>query len=276
VWIVFLAVSLVGSELASTARRRTAEALAQRDELARLLDERNAAQAAGRRAELASALLKSMGHDLRTPLTAIEIAAANLQDPGASDALRVQQAAIVRDQVVRLNRVFDRIVTMARIDAGALEPEPEWVYAADVIEAAVQEVEGALEKHQLTQTADETAVFVDPRLTATALARVLENAGRHAPAGTTIAIDGSVSGGQLTLTVEDEGPGIAADALPRLFDPFFTARPAGRPGLGIGLAIARGLLAAQGGTIAAENRSTGGARFRLTAGTTAHTAAVAS
>jgi two-component system sensor histidine kinase KdpD len=276
VLIVFLAVSLVGSELAAIARRRTAEAVAQRDELARLLAERESGELARRRAELATALLKSMGHDLRTPLTAIEIAAMNLQDPGASEALRREQAAIVREQVARLTRVFDRIITMARIDAGALQPEPEWVYGSDIIEAAVQEVEAALGRHRLEQDADEAAVFVDPRLTSTALARVLENAGRHAPAGSTISVHASATHGQLVLIVEDEGPGIPLDVLPRLFEPFFTVTPAGRPGLGIGLAIARGLLAAQGGSISAENRTGGGARFRLHVGSRTPAAALAS
>jgi two-component system sensor histidine kinase KdpD len=269
VWIVFIAVSLVGSHLSSTARARTAEARAQRDELARLLDEREAGEAAKRRAELASALLNSIGHDLRTPLTAIEIAAVNLQDADASDALRQEQASIIRHQVVRLTRVFDRIVAMARIDAGVVQPQPEWTYAGDIVEAAVQEVEEALDAHRLAETADETPAFVDPRLTATALARVLENAARHSPPGSTISVSATVTRGRLEVVVDDEGTGIAADALPHVFEPFYRAAAGGRPGLGMGLAIARGLLAAQHGTVTAENRAGGGARFRLTVGAAA-------
>jgi two-component system sensor histidine kinase KdpD len=243
---------------------RAAEAIAQRDELARLLVEREAGEAARRRAELATALLNSMGHDLRTPLTAIEIAAANLQDVDAPEALRREQAAIVRSQVARLTRVFDGIIAMARIDAGVLQAEPEWVHAGDIIEAAVQEIEPALAGHSVTTEAPEGALaFVDPRLTSTALARVLENAARYAPGATPIAVTATVTGGELRITVDDEGPGIPEADLPRLFDPFYRAASRGTDGLGMGLAIARGLLVAQHGHITAENRSPRGARFSI-------------
>jgi K+-sensing histidine kinase KdpD len=264
VLFVFLSVSLVGSQLASTARARTAEAIAQRDEMARLLAEREAGEAAKRRAELATALLNSMGHDLRTPLTAIEIAAANLQDADAPEALRREQAEIVRSQVARLTHVFDRIIAMARIDAGVLRAEPEWVHPGDIVEAAVQEVEPVLSGHPVTmQAADEERAFVDPRLTSTALARVIENAARHSPAATPISVTATVINGELRITVDDEGPGIPAADLPRLFDPFYRAASRGTDGLGMGLAIARGLLVAQHGQITAENRSPRGARFSI-------------
>jgi two-component system, OmpR family, sensor histidine kinase KdpD len=267
VWFVFLAVTLVGSHLATAARSRAAEAIAQRDELARLLEEREAGEAAKRRAELATALLNSMGHDLRTPLTAIEVAAANLQDAGIPEALRAEQAEILRGQVARLTRVFDRIIAMARIDAGVLRAEPEWVHPGDIVEAAVQEVEPALVGHAVhTDAPDGPLAFVDPRLTSTALARVLENAARHAPGLTPIAITASVTGGELRITVDDEGPGIPEGDLPRLFDPFYRAASRHTDGLGMGLAIARGLLVAQHGRITAENRSPRGARFSIVVG----------
>lgn len=264
VWLVFLAVSLIGSHLAATARARAAEAIAQRDELARLLAEREAGEAARRRAELATALLNSMGHDLRTPLTAIGIAAANLQDPHAPEDLRRAQAAIVRSQVERLTTVFDRIIAMARIDAGVLRAEPEWVFAGEIVDAAVQEVEPTLAGHILTTHAPDAArVFVDPRLTSTALARVLENAARHAPGASPITVTAGVVDGELRITVDDEGPGIPESDLARLFEPFYRAATGRADGLGMGLAIARGLLVAQHGRIAAENRVPHGARFLL-------------
>jgi two-component system sensor histidine kinase KdpD len=264
VWFVFLAVSLVGSHLASAARSRAAEAIAQRDEMARLLAAREEGEAAKRRAELATALLNSMGHDLRTPLTAIEIAAANLQDAGMSESLRREQAEIVRTQVVRLNRVFDRIIAMARVDAGVLRAEPEWVHPGDIVEAAMQEVEASLAGHPVvTDAPDGPLAFVDPRLTSTALARVIENAARYAPGVTPIAITAAVNGGELRITVDDEGPGIPDADLPRLFDPFYRAGSRSTDGLGMGLAIARGLLVAQHGGITAENRSPRGARFSI-------------
>ena len=83
---------------------------------------------------------------------------------------------------------------------------------------------------------------------------------------TPIAITAAVAGGELRITVDDEGPGIPEADLPRLFDPFYRAASRSTDGLGMGLAIARGLLVAQHGRITAENRSPRGARFSITVG----------
>ncbi len=108
-------------------------------------------------------------------------------------------------------------------------------------------------------------VHVDPRLTAAALSQLLENAAWYAPDASPIAVNASVTSDGLTLSVRDRGPGIAATDLPHLFERFYRGREAGRraAGTGMGLSIARGLLAAQHGDVRAENCPDGGARFTI-------------
>jgi two-component system sensor histidine kinase KdpD len=104
-------------------------------------------------------------------------------------------------------------------------------------------------------------VFLDPKLTAAALARVLENAAKYAPAGTIVSVQMAATGGAFTMLVFDRGPGIPPDDLSRIFERFYRGGAAGRgvSGTGLGLPIARGLLLAEGGQVSAANRPDGGA-----------------
>ena len=235
-------------------------------ERVQLLEERRNAALARESAELKSTLLASLAHDLRTPLTAIKVAAGNLQGAWATDSERQAQSDIVLAEVERLNRLFQNIVEMARIEADAVSAEREWVTPEEIVEAAVAQVQPGLERHRLSVEAESDAgVHVDPRLTAAALAHLVENAAQSSPPGTVVSIRASALDDGFHVSVEDEGPGIAPADLPRLFDRFFRGRTAaGRPGgAGMGLAISRGLIAAQGGSVAAENRGERGARFSL-------------
>ncbi|MCX6545268.1 MAG: DUF4118 domain-containing protein [Acidobacteria bacterium] len=235
-------------------------------ERVKFLEERQAAERVRHGAELKSALLASLGHDLRTPLTAIGVAANNLRASWLTETQRVEQLDIVVSEVERLNRLFQNIVDMARIDTGGVDAELEWVHPSEVVDAAVQQAQRAVQDHQLVIDAETTKVVqVDPRLTAAALAHLLENAGQYAPAGTAIAVIAQVDDEGLTLAVRDRGPGISAQDLPRLFERFYRGASARRLafGTGMGLAITRGLLAAQGGRVWAENMPGGGACFTM-------------
>jgi two-component system sensor histidine kinase KdpD len=236
-------------------------------ERVQFLDERKTAEVARRGAELKSALLASLAHDLRTPLTAIRVAASNLQAGWASDEQRVAQSEIVLAEVERLNRLFQNILDMARIETDAVTAAREWVTPEEIVEAALTQVHHTLARHRVVADAPAAhLVQVDPRLTSAALAHLLENAAQYSPPGATIAVRASLTPDGVTIIVEDEGPGIAQGELPHLFERFFRGRAAsGRTvGAGMGLAISRGLLAVQGGTVQAENRTDGGARFSIT------------
>jgi K+-sensing histidine kinase KdpD len=128
------------------------------------------------------------------------------------------------------------------------------------------DLEYTLRNHPLDIVTDsDSLVRVDPRLTASALAHLLENAAQYSPPGSPITVEIAVSGQGLSVRVRDRGPGVDAADLPRLFERFYRGREAKRraSGTGMGLAIARGMLSAEGGQVWAENRPDGGAEFTI-------------
>lgn len=263
---VFLAVALVASNLSTTARTRAREAIAFAEERAALLEERRTAELARRSEELKSALLGSLAHNLRTPLTAIRIAASNLDASWADAAARREQTDIIVTEVERLQRLFQNLLEMARIDAGGVAIDPRWTHPSEIVEAAREQVGAALRSHPVTTEVRADAMLrLDPRLTAAALAHVLENAAQYSPAGSPVAVTVDATAEGLSVTVRDHGPGVDPDDLPHLFDRFYRGAASRQriAGSGMGLAIARGLVTAQGGRIWVENCSDGGARFWL-------------
>jgi K+-sensing histidine kinase KdpD len=155
---------------------------------------------------------------------------------------------------------------MARIDAGAIETDVRMVHPSEIVTAARDQAEHALQGRSIRAHIEpDEPLRVDPLLTATALARVLENAAHYSPTDAPIEISVSARDDGLLLEVRDHGAGIATADLPHLFDRFYRGSAA-RPrtlGVGMGLSIARGLLAAEQGRIWAENCPDGGARFSI-------------
>ena len=251
---VFVLVAAIGSQLSAAVRQRAAEAEGRKQK----------AEALRQRVNSASALLASLSHDLRTPVTSVRVAVTNLQDETLSSAERYAQAQVALQELDRLARLFHNILDMARIDGAGVQADRQWVSPSDVIEAAVTNAGPALAEHELAVETDTvTEVELDPRLTSTALRHVLENAARYSPPGSTISIRAWSDVNGTHFAVRDQGPGVDAQDLTQLFQPFYRGRRApAAPGTGLGLAISRGLLAAEGGRIRCEN-VVGGAEFTI-------------
>lgn len=253
-WIALsalLVTSIVASQLSARARARA--------------DERRIAAIAHERAELSSALLAAMGHDLRTPLTALRVAVENLSDDALSPEARAAQAALAATQARQLTRLFDEILDIARIESKSVRADRVWTTPAAIVDAALASAQPSLGHHALAVRVDDGEVNLDPRLTASALAHLIENAARYSPDSSAIRVEASIGPEELCITVEDEGDGLEIGEATRIFAPMFRGR-AGRAagaGTGMGLAIARGLLAAEGGRVWAENRESRGARFSI-------------
>src|SRR5262245_25227885 len=230
-----------------------------------LLEERKAAELSRQSDALKSALLASLGHDLRTPLTAIRVAATNLQASWLGETERRDQSQVVLAEVERLTRLFEGILDMARIDAGAVATDVQWVHPAQIVESAREQVAHTVESHPVrVDVRAETLVRLDPRLTAAALAHLLDNAAKYSPPSAPIEVDASLADGDLVIAVRDHGPGVSAADLPRLFDRFYRGAQTSRvSGTGMGLSIVRGLLAVERGRVWAENCPEGGARFTI-------------
>jgi two-component system sensor histidine kinase KdpD len=234
-------------------------------ERAQFLAERDAAELVRQKADLASALLASLSHDLRTPLTAIRVAVENLREELPAEERREQSRAAI-SELSRLTRLVQDILDMARIDAAAIRVDRDWVTAEDVVDAAMAYVRPAIEGRPLRVSATgDLEVEIDPRLASGALSHILENAAQYSPAGREIAVNARVDHDGLHISVTDQGPGLDAGELEHLFERFYRGQSARQTtlGTGMGLSITRGLLAAAGGRVWAENVPAGGAKFSL-------------
>jgi len=155
---------------------------------------------------------------------------------------------------------------MARIDAAAIRVDRDWVTAEEVVDAAMAYVRPTLEGRPLrVNAAGDLEVEIDPRLASGALSHILENAAQYSPAGREIVVDARVDHDGLHISVTDQGPGLDAGELEHLFERFYRGQSARQTtfGTGMGLSITRGLLAAAGGRVWAENVPGGGAKFSL-------------
>ena len=236
-------------------------------ERAYFLEQLKAGELARQSEQLKTTLLASLSHDLRTPLTAISVAASNLKGLELTDAERLEQSDLIQSEAARLTRLFENVLDMARIDAGAVAQDSRWTHPSEIVATAREQVEPALRAHQVDVLIDhDVPVELDPRLTASALAHLLENAGQYSPPGSTIHVDVRLSEEGLVVQVRDHGAGIAPADLPRLFERFYRGAEARTrtSGTGMGLWIVRGLLAAEKGRVWAENGADGGAVFTMT------------
>ena len=217
------------------------------------LEEENArAQQISERDRLRSALLSSVSHDLRTPLTTILSAAQEMQRAPSPDL-----AATVESEARRLNRFVANLLDMARVEAGALPMKPEATELFDAVAGAVHDTRGSLAGHQVEVDIppDIPLVRVDPVLLHHILINLLDNAGRYADPGTPIIVRCRSRPDALLLSVIDQGPGIPPGQEARVFETFtrLEGSDRARHGTGLGLAIVKGFAQAMGIDVAAGN-----------------------
>jgi two-component system sensor histidine kinase KdpD len=221
--------------------------------------------------KLRAALLTSISHDLRTPLSVILGAASSLKAlEGALDpASHRELVATIEEEGQRLNRFIANLLDMTRLESGALAPRLELTDIGDVAGSAAARAHRVLAGHKLTLAIepDLPLVKLDPVLFEQVLFNLLDNAGKYAPDGTTVNLSARRDGGVLEIGIADEGPGIPPADLERIFDKFYRVLAADRKraSTGLGLAIARGFVEAMGGTLTAANREDrSGAIFVIT------------
>lgn len=211
------------------------------------------AQALRRSDELKTALLRSVSHDLRTPLTSIVTAGDALGSRAITEDERADLAQVVRLEAERLSRLVDQLLDLSRLESGAADPRREWSSIEEIVRSAVEHVDAA--EVELSFSPGLPFVNADAAQLERAVANVIENGARHG-AGTAVSVHARTVGSLLVLRIVDGGPGISRDDLDRVFEPFYRGSGAGaegRPGSGLGLAIARGFVEANGGTIRAES-----------------------
>lgn len=282
-WIAlaaFLSAALTVGQLSARARRRAHEAEAGRLEIERLYEELRGAFERASHAEalrqserLKSALLDAVTHDLRTPLTSIKASVTTLleTEAGASqDALpidaegRKEFLEVINEEADRLNRFIEGLVELARIEAGEMRLRRAWGNVDEIISTALARAEPLTRGHRIAVEIEESlpAVRVDARALAEVVYTLVDNAAKYSPGGTRILVKASRAPTEMVeFAVEDKGRGIPPDLRERVFDKFFRATgeagEAGMPstGLGMGLAIARGIVEAHGGRIRVEDKA---------------------
>jgi two-component system sensor histidine kinase KdpD len=215
------------------------------------------------RDQLRATLLSSIGHDLRTPLTAVTAAAQALKADGANDEL----VTTIRAEAQRLSRFFDDLIDLTRIEAGALTPKIGPVDLTDAVSSAVQDVKLALvgREIQLDVPPNLPLVRTDPSLLHHILINLLDNAAKFGKPGSPVRLEARRRPDGIILSVVDEGPGLPQGREDRLFETFTRLEGSDRTGgTGLGLAIVKGFASALDIGIAAANREDGaGARFSL-------------
>lgn len=210
--------------------------------------------------QLRSALLTSISHDLRTPLASIMGAISSLRSYESlyNPEQREELLETAQDETERMHRFVGNLLDMTRLDAGALKAKAEACDLQEIIGAALRRTARLLEKHRVTTSManDLPLLKLDFVLMEQVLANLLENASKYAPEGSNIQVNVRRHRYAVSVEIIDEGPGIPQEDLLRIFDPFFRIRQGDRQraGIGLGLAVCRGFMAAMGGRIAARNR----------------------
>src|SRR5712691_3519092 len=282
-WIAltaFFITALAVGQLSARAKRRAEEAEASKIEIKRLYEElreafdrASEAEAVKRSERLKSALLDAVTHDIRTPLTSIKASATLLlEDREAIEQVEKlspeeQQAMlrVITHGADRLDRFVAGIVDLARIEAGDMKLYRNWGAVDDIIDAALAQAEPLTRQHQIRVSVEDElpVVRVDARAVAEVIYTLIDNASKYAPPRTLIIIESNrVADDMIEIAVEDQGPGIPSHLRERVFERLYRVTSNGaaggrRGGIGMGLAIAKGIVEAHIGRIWIEDGTAG-------------------
>lgn len=282
--IVFFTTALAVGQLSARAKRRAEEAESGKREIESLYTQLQAAferaseaEAVKRSERLKSALLDAVTHDLRTPLTSIKASITTLIDEVREETdetqpvtldpdSRLEMLEVIDQESDRLNRFITDLIDLARIEAGELRLRRRWGAVDEIISTALTRAKSFTQKHHLEITSERElpVVRVDANAVSEVVYTLVDNAAKYSPPGSTISIDARRGeDGMVTMSVEDEGHGIAPEMRERVFDKFFRATRNGdistrQPsGTGMGLAIAKGIVEAHEGRIWIEPGKSG-------------------
>jgi K+-sensing histidine kinase KdpD len=269
-FIVFACCALVVGQLSARAQDRLAQledeqarAKVLHQELQAALREASNAELLRRSESLKSALLDAVTHDIRTPLTSIKASVTALLADGGKLAQADPESGkellqVIDEETDRLNRFTEHMLELAKLQSHRLVVQPEPSSVHEIVEAAASRLEDRLRDRtlEISVASDAAHVRADAKLISEVMYNILDNAVKYSPAGSRIVISAApVSDSSVLFRVEDEGPGIAAALRAEVFQRFFRSPDSQHAvgGLGMGLAIAQGIVQAHGGKIWIED-----------------------
>ena len=262
--VVFLTVAVTVGHLSATSNRRRAEAERLYNEIEDAFEKASAAEGLKRSEQLKSALLDAVTHDFRTPLTSIKASATMLiednefgtREKKLDRHARSELLNVIEQETDRLNTFVESMVGVARFQSGNSELKLSHVTAEEIIVKAAKRSKEIQRSHKVVSniTPGIPPIAVDSRFIVEAVYNLIDNAAKYSPPGTRIGISALSHDGKVRFEVEDEGPGIPLEERDSVFKKFYRGEPAtGRPhGMGMGLAIVRGIVEAHGGEIWVE------------------------
>lgn len=281
-WFVLTALlitAVTAGQLSAYAKRRTKEAVAGKREIEQLYSElrasferANQVEAAKRSEQLKTSLLDAVTHNLRTPLTSIKAVATTLynelnHEPGKIDVQYWGELLeITIEEANKLNRFVEGLVELAQIESGQLWLRKRWGSVDEIIASALTRAEAITRKQRFDVKVEDNlpAVNVDPCFMVEVIYAIVDNATKYSPADTTVTISATRAQGQMIqIAIEDRGRGVPLEIRERVFEKFYRsptteAKEEGRPtGIGMGLAIAKGIVEAHGGHIRIEDGNKG-------------------
>lgn len=264
-WAAFTVTAIIAGELSAYAGRRADESNRLYSELQEAFKKASEAEALKQSEKMKTALLDAVTHDLRTPLTSIKASVTTLlESEGGHRTIELNSAerseflTIINEETDRLNGFIEGMVELARIEAGTRSQGGSTADAAETINAAVRRAETITRHHHIKvrAEADLPLIAADAHSIAEVIYNVIENAVKYSPPDTEITIAAAEHGNRVILSVNDQGRGVPEDLREKVFDKF--VRGSSEPGgLGLGLAIARGIVEAQGGEIRLETGDKG-------------------
>ena len=215
--------------------------------------------------QMRSSLLSSVSHDLRTPLAVMTGAASSLLEDAIDAPTRRELTETILQEALRLNRLVRNLLDMTRLEAGAVQVKKEWQPLEEVVGSALTRMEDALSGREVRTDlpADLPLVPLDAVLIQQVFVNLLENAVKYTPAGSPLEIRAWAREGGVELVVADRGPGIPPGEEARIFDKFYRVAGGQGGGVGLGLAICRGIVMAHGGQLFVVDRAGGGAEFHF-------------
>ncbi|MGB7200864.1 MAG: DUF4118 domain-containing protein [Pyrinomonadaceae bacterium] len=257
-WAAFTITALVAGELSAYASRRARDAERLYEELQKAFKSATEAEALQQSERLKSALLDAVTHDLRTPLTSIKASVTTLLDSEGGHRTieldshgRAEFLNIINEETDRLNGFIEGMVQLARIEAGSADATGTLSNVEEIITIALERAETVVANHHLVLNMQNELplIRVDARAIAEVVYNLVENAAKYSPPQTTITITAASHGNAVLISVMDEGKGIPKDMREKVFEKFVRLDGEIANGLGLGLAIARGIAEAQNGKI---------------------------